>query len=117
MDCDTTTSTQLRSVRQPAWRCSRAATNLWRMPALSWRPPRRSPGNTGKRPNSVALVAEMLRLNGFSTAAFGKEHETAPWEVSPSGPTDRWPTRSGFDHFYGFIGGETNQWAPLIYDG
>ncbi len=75
------------------------------------------PGQTGQRPNSVAPLAEMLRLNGYSTAAFGKSHETAPWEVSPSGPTDRWPTRSGFDKFYGFIGGETNQWAPLLYDG
>jgi arylsulfatase A-like enzyme len=75
------------------------------------------PGNTGQRPNSVAPVAEMLRLNGYSTAAFGKSHETAAWELSPSGPTDRWPTRSGFDKFYGFLGGETNQWAPLLYDG
>ena len=74
------------------------------------------PGQTGQRPNSVAPVAEMLRLNGYSTAAFGKSHETAAWEVSPSGPTDRWPTRSGFDQFYGFIGGETNQWAPAIYE-
>jgi arylsulfatase A-like enzyme len=75
------------------------------------------PGQTGQRPNSVAPLAEMLRLNGYSTAAFGKAHETAPWEISPSGPTDRWPTRSGFDKFYGFMGGETNQWAPLLYDG
>lgn len=75
------------------------------------------PGETGKRPNSVAPLAEMLRLNGYATAAFGKSHETAPWEVSPSGPTDRWPTRSGFDKFYGFIGGEANQWAPTLYDG
>ncbi len=74
------------------------------------------PGQTGQRPNSVAPVAEMLRLNGYSTAAFGKSHETAAWEVSPSGPTDRWPTRSGFDHFYGFIGGESNQWSPAIYE-
>ncbi len=74
-------------------------------------------GNTGVRPNSVAPLAEMLRLNGYSTAAFGKYHETAPWEVSVSGPHDRWPTRSGFDKFYGFIGGETNQWAPAVYDG
>ena len=74
------------------------------------------PGQTGQRPNSVAPLAEMLRLNGYSTAAFGKSHETAAWEVSPSGPTDRWPTRSGFDNFYGFIGGETNQWAPAIYE-
>ncbi len=75
------------------------------------------PGYTGQRPNDVAPLAEMLRLNGYSTAFFGKNHETAAWEVSPSGPTDRWPTRSGFDRFYGFIGGETNQWAPLLYEG
>jgi len=75
------------------------------------------PGYTGVRPQSVAPLAEMLRLNGYSTAAFGKYHETAPWEVSVSGPYDRWPTHSGFDKFYGFIGGETNQWAPAIYDG
>jgi arylsulfatase A-like enzyme len=75
------------------------------------------PGNTGQRPNNVAPLAEMLRLNGYSTSFFGKNHETAPWEVSPSGPTDRWPTRSGFDEFYGFIGGETNQWAPFLYHG
>src|SRR5436190_19659178 len=75
------------------------------------------PGQTGVRPNSVAPLAEMLRLNGYSTAAFGKYHEAAAWEVSPSGPTDRWPTRSGFDKFYGFIGGEANQWAPGLYDG
>jgi len=75
------------------------------------------PGNTGKRPDSVAPLAEMLRLNGYSTAAFGKSHETAAWEVSPSGPTTRWPTRSGFDKFYGFMGGETDQWAPSLYEG
>ncbi len=75
------------------------------------------PGSTGQRPVSVAPLATMLRYNGYSTAAFGKSHETAAWEVSPSGPTDRWPTRSGFDKFYGFIGGEANQWAPALYDG
>lgn len=75
------------------------------------------PGNTGQIPASVAPVAEMLRLNGYSTAAFGKWHETAAWEASVAGPFDRWPTRQGFDKFYGFLGGETNQWAPFIYDG
>ena len=75
------------------------------------------PGNTGIRPQNVAPLAEMLRLNGYSTAAFGKYHETPAWEVSVSGPFDRWPTQSGFDKFYGFIGGETNQWAPAIFDG
>jgi arylsulfatase len=75
------------------------------------------PGNTGAVPNSVAPLAEMLRLNGYSTSAFGKWHETAAWETSVSGPYDRWPTHQGFDKFYGFIGGETDQWYPLIYDG
>jgi len=75
------------------------------------------PGNTGALPNNVAPLAEMLRLNGYSTGAFGKWHETAAWETSVSGPFDRWPTHQGFDKFYGFIGGETDQWAPLIYDG
>jgi arylsulfatase A-like enzyme len=75
------------------------------------------PGNTGQIPNSIAPLAEMLRLNGYSTGAFGKWHETAPWETSVSGPFDRWPTHQGFDKFYGFIGGETDQWYPLIYDG
>lgn len=75
------------------------------------------PGNTGQIPASVAPIAEMLRLNGFSTAAFGKWHETAAWEASMAGPFDRWPTRQGFDKFYGFLGGETNHWAPFIYDG
>ena len=62
-------------------------------------------------------MAETLRQNGYSTAAFGKYHEAAPWEISPSGPYDRWPTHSGFDKFYGFIGGEADQWAPGLYDG
>jgi arylsulfatase A-like enzyme len=75
------------------------------------------PGATGEIPNAVAPVAEMLRLNGYSTGAFGKWHETASWEVSVSGPYDRWPTHQGFDKFYGFIGGETNQWAPFLHDG
>lgn len=75
------------------------------------------PGNTGRIPNRVAPLAEMLRLNGFSTAAFGKWHETAAWETSVSGPFDRWPTHQGFDKFYGFIGGETDQWSPLVFDG
>jgi arylsulfatase A-like enzyme len=75
------------------------------------------PGNTGIRPQSITTVAEVLRMNGYSTAAFGKYHETPPWEGSVSGPYARWPTGSGFDKFYGFIGGETNQWHPMVYDG
>jgi len=75
------------------------------------------PGNNGIRPQSITPMAEVLRQNGFSTAAFGKYHETPPWEISSAGPYDRWPSHSGFEKFYGFIGGETNQYAPLIYDG
>lgn len=76
------------------------------------------PGQTGQIPNTVAPVAEMLRLNGYSTGAFGKWHELATWETSVSGAFQRWPTvGGGFDKFYGFLGGETNQWAPLLYDG
>jgi arylsulfatase len=75
------------------------------------------PGQTGKRPPSVAPLAEILRQNGYSTAAFGKWHLTPLWETSTSGPFDLWPTRSGFEKYYGFIGGEANQWAPLLYDG
>jgi arylsulfatase len=75
------------------------------------------PGNTGVRPNSIATLPQILRLNGYSTAAFGKWHLTPGWELSVSGPTYRWPTHSGFDKFYGFFGGETNQWAPMIFDG
>ena len=75
------------------------------------------PGATGQIPNATAPLAEMLRLNGYATAAFGKWHETAAWEASVAGPFDRWPTRQGFDKFYGFLGGETNQWAPFLYDG
>ena len=75
------------------------------------------PGNTGIRPQTITPMAEVLRLNGYSTAAFGKYHETPPWEGSVSGPYDRWPTHSGFDKFWGFIGGETNQWHPMVYDG
>lgn len=74
-------------------------------------------GNQGIRPDNAKYFAETLKQNGYSTAAFGKWHETATWEVSVSGPYKRWPTHSGFDKFYGFIGGETNQWDPVIYDG
>lgn len=66
---------------------------------------------------SVTPLAEILRLNGYSTSAFIKWHETAAWETSVSVPFDRWPTRQEFDKFYGFIGRETDQWVTLIYDG
>jgi arylsulfatase A-like enzyme len=74
-----------------------------------------APGYNSIRPKATAPLAETLKLNGYSTAQFGKCHEVPVWETSPMGPFDAWPTGSGFEHFYGFIGGETNQWAPAIY--
>lgn len=75
-----------------------------------------APGYSSVRPNSAAPLAETLKLNGYSTAQFGKCHEVPVWETSPLGPFDAWPScGGGFEHFYGFIGGETNQWAPAIY--
>ena len=75
------------------------------------------PGYTGVRPQTITTMAEVLRQNGYNTGHFGKCHEVPSWEVSVSGPQDRWPLRSGFEKFYGFLGAETNQWSPLIYDG
>ncbi|RDH76060.1 arylsulfatase [Mycolicibacterium moriokaense] len=75
-----------------------------------------APGYNSIRPNTAAPFPEVLRLNGYSTAQFGKCHEVPPWETSPLGPFDHWPTGSGFEHFYGFIGGDTNQWAPVLYE-
>ena len=74
-----------------------------------------APGYSSVRPNTCAPLAETLKLNGYSTAQFGKCHEVPVWETSPMGPFNAWPTGSGFEHFYGFIGGETNQYAPAIY--
>ncbi len=74
-----------------------------------------APGYNSIRPKSAAPLAETLKLNGYSTAQFGKCHEVPVWETSPMGPFHGWPTGSGFEHFYGFIGGETNQYAPAIY--
>jgi len=75
------------------------------------------PGNTGMTPKSAATIAQILKYNGYNTAHFGKNHETAAWEVSNSGPFDRWPVYKGFEKFYGFMGGETNQFYPAVYDG
>ncbi len=77
-----------------------------------------APGYNSIRPKEAAPLAETLKLNGYSTAQFGKCHEVPVWETSPLGPFDAWPSGGGgFEHFYGFIGGETNQYAPAIYDG
>jgi arylsulfatase len=76
-----------------------------------------APGYSSVLPKDKAPVAMTLKLNGYSTAQFGKCHEVPVWETSPMGPFDQWPTGGGFEYFYGFIGGETNQWYPAIYEG
>jgi arylsulfatase A-like enzyme len=77
-----------------------------------------APGNNSLRPNTKAPLAMTLKLNGYSTAQFGKCHEVPVWQSSPMGPFDGWPSGGGgFETFYGFIGGENNQWDPALYDG
>ena len=76
-----------------------------------------APGNSSLRPNTKAPMADILRMNGYSTAQLGKCHEVPVWQTSPMGPFDMWPTGSGFEYFYGFIGGEDNQWSPALYEG
>ena len=77
-----------------------------------------APGYNSIRPNTCAPLAETLKLNGYATAQFGKCHEVPVWETSPLGPFDSWPSGGGgFEYFYGFIGGETNQYYPAIYEG
>jgi arylsulfatase len=77
-----------------------------------------APGYSSVRPKSCAPLAETLKLNGYSTAQFGKCHEVPQWQTSPMGPFDAWPSGGGgFEYFYGFIGGETNQYYPGLYEG
>jgi arylsulfatase A-like enzyme len=76
-----------------------------------------APGYSSLRPNNAAPLAQTLLLNGYSTAQFGKCHEVPVWQTSPMGPFDQWPTGSGFEYFYGFLGGETNQYYPALYEG
>src|SRR5579871_3564587 len=77
-----------------------------------------APGNNSLIPNTKAPLPLTLKLNGYSTAQFGKCHEVPVWQTSPMGPFDQWPTGGGgFEYFYGFIGGETNQYDPAIYEG
>jgi arylsulfatase len=76
-----------------------------------------APGYTSILRNTAAPLAKTLKLNGYSTAQFGKCHEVPVWETSPVGPFTQWPTGSGFEYFYGFVGGEANQWYPTLYEG
>ena len=74
-------------------------------------------GYSGIRPGNAATLARILQCNGYATAAFGKMHQTPPWESTVIGPFDRWPTGEGFSKFYGFLGAETNQFTPNLIEG
>ncbi len=77
-----------------------------------------APGYSSVLPNSMSPLARTLVMNGYSTAQFGKCHEVPVWQTSPAGPYDSWPTGGGgFEYFYGFLGGEANQWYPTLYEG
>ena len=75
-----------------------------------------APGYTASIPKSAAFVSEILREHGYATAAFGKWHLIPDPETTLAGPFDHWPTRQGFDYFYGFLGGETDQWHPELVE-
>ena len=62
-----------------------------------------------------ATIGEILRENGYSTSWFGKDHNTPSQQYSVAGPYDQWPSGMGFDYFYGFMGGETDQWTPWLF--
>lgn len=77
-----------------------------------------APGYNSMRPNTCAALPEILKLNGYATAHIGKCHEVPVWETSPAGPYDRWPSPgNGFEYFYGFFGGETDQYYPTLHEG
>jgi arylsulfatase A-like enzyme len=76
-----------------------------------------APGYTGSIPKSAAMVSDILRQNGYATASLGKWHLIPDPETTLAGPFDHWPTHQGFDYFYGFLGGETDQWHPELIDG
>ena len=74
------------------------------------------PGYNSLMPKSCGTFAEVLRQNGYNTAWYGKNHNVPDWHSSQAGPFDLWPTGLGFEYFYGFIGGDTSQWAPAIFE-
>src|SRR5208283_3093690 len=75
------------------------------------------PGYNSLMSKSCGTIAEILKQNGWNTSWFGKNHNVPDWQSSQAGPFDLWPTGLGFEHFYGFIGGETDQWHPALFDG
>lgn len=78
--------------------------------------PSARPGYTTEIPASAGTVAETLKENGYATAAFGKWHIVPEWETSQAGPFEHWPTGMGFQYYYGFLEGSTDQWAPSLHE-
>jgi arylsulfatase len=74
------------------------------------------PGYNSLMSRSCGTIAEILRMLGYSTAWFGKNHNVPDWHTSQAGPFTYWPTGLGFDYFYGFLGGDTNQWFPAAFE-
>lgn len=75
------------------------------------------PGYFGGIPRTAATMAEVLKYHGYNTAMFGKHHNVPNGEMSVAGPFHNWPTGLGFEYFYGFLGGDTNQWEPRLFRG
>ncbi|HUL72820.1 MAG TPA: arylsulfatase [Vicinamibacterales bacterium] len=74
------------------------------------------PGYNSIMPKSAGTFAEVLKQNGYNTAWYGKNHNVPDWMSSQAGPFDLWPTGLGFEYFYGFIGGDANQWNPALFE-
>ena len=92
---------------QPPFKCALAS---------SWNSRTGFPGYNSLMPKSNGTFAEVLKQNGYNTAWYGKNHNIPDWQSSQAGPFDLWPTGLGFEYFYGFIGGDTSQWAPAIFE-
>ena len=116
--CSTRASTRRRCARRRGRRCSPGrnhhSVGMGGITEIATA----APGQCSVLPNTKAPLALTLKLNGYATAQFGKCHEVPVWQTSPAGPFNAWPTGGGgFEYFYGFIGGENNQWDPALYEG
>jgi len=74
------------------------------------------PGYNTLMPKSCGTIAQILKYNGYNTSWYGKNHNVPDWHTSQAGPFDLWPVGLGFEYFYGFIGGDTSQWAPALVE-
>ena len=112
----TTASTSPRSARRRGRRCSPGATTTRSASARSASSRARSPVTRRRGRKACAPFSQVLQGNGYSTAAFGKWHLTPDHQQGPAGPFDRWPNAWGFDYFWGFLGGESGQYDPVLIE-